>query len=285
MQVIHQKFLLDIDFPLLVFITDTQEFPPHWHEAVEIVYALEDHLKIGVNHETHMLKARDIILIGGGDVHFFPPQSLPIPRLIIQFDLSFYESFSTLLRDKRLPAALLRESTESAVPGEPGIHSVMERQLLEIMKESEQKHDGYKLALKARMFDLLILLLRRVPMESLSSYEKSRRLGRLARLDKVLLHVEQHFERTILLEEVADVANFSVFHFTRFFRETTGLTFGQYVNQYRIAKAIDYLVNSSDTITEIVYKSGFSNAKTFNRVFRQIKGCSPTVFKKAVSEV
>lgn len=285
MQALHQKFLLGVDFPLHVFITDTQEFPPHWHEAVEIVYALEDNLKIGVNHEIHLLKARDIILVGGGDVHFFPPQPFPIRRVIIQFDLSFYESFSTLLRDKRFTVALLREQTGSESPEMLSVHSAIEQQLSAIVSESEQKLDGYKLALKARMYDLLIILLRRVPMESLSSYEKSRRLSRLERLDMVLQHVEEHFGRAIPLEEVASVANFSVFHFTRFFRETAGMTFGQYVNQYRIAKAVDYLVNTSDTITEIVFKAGFSSAKTFNRVFHQIKGCSPTLFKKAVSGV
>jgi len=285
MQAIHQKFLLGADFPLHVFLTDTQEFPPHWHEAVEVIYAQEDNLKIGVNQVIHTLKARDIILVGGGDVHFFPPASMKIRRLIIQFDLSFFESFSALFRDKRFTVALLQEESDPAGGTGYNVHAAMERQLLEILAESEQKPDGYRLALKARMYDLLIILLRHVPMESMSTYEKSRRMGRLERLDLVLQHVEQNYERVISLEEVAAVANFSVFHFTRFFRETTGMTFGQYVNQYRVAKAVDYLVNTSDTVTEIVFKSGFNSAKTFNRVFRQVKGCSPTRFKKESSEV
>ncbi len=284
MQAIHQKFILGADFPLSVFMTDTQEFPPHWHEAVEVIYALEDNLMIGVNHITHTLKARDIILVGGGDVHFFPPQAQKVKRLIIQFDLSFFESFSSLIRDKRFTVALLREVAVAGTDSGDPVHAAMEHQLLEILRESEQKADAYRLALKARMYDILILLLRHVPMENLSAYEKSRRMGRLERLDLVLQHVEKNYERAISLEEVAAVANFSVFHFTRFFRETTGMTFGQYVNQYRVAKAVDYLVNTSDTITEIVYKSGFNSAKTFNRVFRQFKGCSPTRYKKAISE-
>jgi len=82
-----------------------------------------------------------------------------------------------------------------------------------------------------------------------------------------------------MLDDVAKITNFSVFHFSRFFKETTGITFCQYVNQYRIAKSVEYLLNTEDTITEIVFKSGFNNAKTFNRVFRQIKGCSPTDYK------
>jgi hypothetical protein len=60
------------------------------------------------------------------------------------------------------------------------------------------------------------------------------------------------------------------------------MTFGQYVNQFRVEKAVDALINTNDTITEIVFKSGFNSAKTFNRVFRQLKGCSPSAYKRTL---
>ena len=66
MQAMHQKFQMGMDYPLPVFVTADQEFPPHWHEAVEVIYALEDDLRVGINHEIHSLKARDILLVGGG---------------------------------------------------------------------------------------------------------------------------------------------------------------------------------------------------------------------------
>ena len=285
MQAMHQKSQVGMDYPLHVFVSVDQEFPPHWHEAVEIIYALEDDLRVGINHEIHSLKVRDILLVGGGDVHFFPPQTQPVKRMIIQFDLAFFETFAALFRDKRFTVALLRENVDPMAQGAAGVHADMEQQLLAILRESDQKQEGYKLALKARMYDLLIILLRRVPMELISPHEKNRRLGRLERLELVLRHVESHYDRVITLDEVALLANFSVFHFTRFFRETTGMTFGQYVNQFRVEKAVDYLINTNDTITEIVFKSGFNSAKTFNRVFRQIKGCSPSAYKRSLSDV
>lgn len=285
MQAIHQKFQLEPEYPLHVFLTSAQEFPPHWHEAVEIIYAIDDGLRVGIHHEIHSLKAQDILLVGGGDVHFFPPENRPIRRMIIQFDLSFFESFAALFRDKRFTVVLLRENVDPMVQGAAGIHADMEHQLLEILRETEEKQEGYKLALKARMYDLLIILLRGVPMETIPPNERNRRLGRLERLELVLRHVEAHYDRAIALEEVAGIANFSVFHFTRFFRETTGMTFGHYVNGFRVEKAVDCLINTDDSITEIVFKSGFNSAKTFNRVFRQIKGCSPSMYKRSISDM
>lgn len=277
MQAIHQKFYMNKEFPLSVYVTETQEFPPHWHEAVEIICALEEPIRIGMSQTMITLAPGDILLVSSGEVHSFPMETKPIPRLISQFDLSFLESFSPMMRDKCFALCHLQED------GEYGkTHRAMTSQLHAMLKEAVEKQLGYKMAMRARLYDILLLMLRDIPMETLSATEKSKRLERLDRLDRVLQYVESHYDQTILLEDVAALANFSIFHFTRFFRETTGLTFCQYVNQFRIAKSVDYLLNTNDSITELTYKSGFNNAKTFNRVFRQFKGCSPTDYKAAV---
>ncbi len=335
MKVLHQKLQVNTESPLQVYITDVQEFPPHWHEIVEIIYALEDELKVGVSQTIYTLKKRDICIVSGGEVHSFPIETRPLKRLIVQFHLSHFEGISPILKDKRFSMVLrnnlevknnnksekinqsqqnitfggggvyLRshmnngdgffarnlDSSTDIIPKEKridehindNIHHEMETLLLALQKENTEKNIGYKLALKARVFDLLILILRNVPMESLSDIEKNKQMQRLERLEIVLRYVDEHFENTILLDDVAKITNFSVFHFSRFFKETTGITFCQYVNQYRIAKSVDYLLNTEDTITEIVFQSGFNNAKTFNRLFKQMKGCSPTVFKDMFS--
>ncbi len=312
MPAMHQRSLVDADSPIKAYIASTEQFPPHWHEVVEIIYALEDGLRVGLHQDIHELRARDIVLVGSGDVHSFPPMGRSMPRLIVQFDPVFLESFSTLLKDRRFAVSLLRSDADGAeqagdpeaaacalTPGIPSsadahavsaaapahaavLHAAIEGQLLALLRESTERREGYRLAQKARVYDLLLLLLRSVPMEQVAPGERTRRLGRLERLEKVLAHVEQHFGRAMPLEEVAALANYSVFHFTRFFRETTGMTFNEYVNQYRVEKSVALLLNTSDPITEIVYGAGFSSAKTFNRVFHQIMGCSPSAYRKSV---
>jgi AraC-like DNA-binding protein len=75
-----------------------------------------------------------------------------------------------------------------------------------------------------------------------------------------------------------------MYHFTRFFKDTTGMTFWQYLNNYKVSKAVNLLINTSDSISEIAFNSGFNSIKTFNRVFKQVKGCSPSEFRKAIFE-
>ena len=278
MPAMHQRSLVDADSPIKAFIAHTEQFPPHWHEVVEVIYAIEDGLRVGLQQDIHVLRARDIVIVGSGDVHSFPPTGCALPRLIVQFDPVFLESVSALLKDRRFAVSLL--SCEA--PGTSALHAALEGQLLSLLKESTERQEGYRLAQKARVYDLLLLLLRGMPMEQEAPGERTRRLGRLERLEKVLAHVERHYDRTIPLEEVAALANYSVYHFTRFFRETTGMTFHEYVSQYRIEKSVALLLHTSDPVTEIVYSSGFSSAKTFNRVFHRIMGCSPSTYRKTV---
>lgn len=275
MEAWHQRNLTDDQFPFNLFITDILEFPPHWHEEFEIIYVLEEELVIGLNNELFHLKPRDIFLINSGEVHFFVTPPKKSHRIILQFELSLFQSLANSMRERKPVSPLIDLDSPQS-----GVHQDFEQQLLSIADEYTQKLPGYQLAIRARLYDLIVILLRQVPTEPYSSLERNKHLKRLERLEQVFKYVEQNHTREITLGETARAANFSVYHFTRFFKETTGMTFVQYLNSYRISKAVKYLTDTNDPITEVAFRAGFDSIKTFNRVFKQLKGCSPSSFKK-----
>jgi AraC-like DNA-binding protein len=67
--------------------------------------------------------------------------------------------------------------------------------------------------------------------------------------------------------------------FSRFFKQRTGKSVTDYLLDIRIGNAIRLLVDSSQTIGEICFSSGFNNLSNFNRIFRKRKGCSPKEFR------
>lgn len=276
MEAWHQKNLLRTDSPFNIFLTDIAEFPPHWHEEFEIVYVLDEKLDIGLNNEVYTLEPRDMLLIGIGDVHYFLTRQVRSQRVILQFKLSLFESSVAAIRDKKFISPLIKPNER------PEIHRQLETSLLAISQEYQEKNPGYTLAIKARMYDFLVTLIRYVPMDTYCQLERARHLNRLERLEQVFKYVDQNHMRQITLSDAAEAANFSIYHFTRFFKEATGMTFINYLNNYRISKAIQHLQDSNDPITEIAFQSGFESIKTFNRVFKQLKGCSPTQYRKLI---
>lgn len=273
----HQKELLHSNSPLNMFFTDVSEFPPHWHEVAEMIYVPEGSLRVGVNNEIYKLEPRDILLITDGDVHYFVPETERINRLILHFSMSFFESAFPTAKNKRFTRIIWKES-------EAGIHHLLEEQITAIIDEYSAQKDACEIAMRARLLDILVLLARNVPMQPYSPQKRNRRLNRLERLENVFTYVENNYCSDISLEEISSVANFSEYYFTRFFKEATGMTFGSYLSNYRVEKAAQLLRDTNDTITEVVFKSGFGSIKNFNRVFKQIKGCPPSIYKKTISE-
>lgn len=289
----HQKTMLSADFPLNVFFTDVTEFPAHWHEVVEVVYVLDGSLRVGVNSEIYTMYPKDILLITSGDVHYFVPEPKRVNRLILHFDRAFFESAFPAAKNKRFAKVILTDRKNADLNADsnadrtiaPSVHELLEEQILAIIEENRTKNDAYRVAMQARLFDILVILARCVPMQIYSPLERNRHLNRLGRLENVFKYIEDNYHSDISLEKISSVANFSEYYFARFFKEATGMTFGKYMNNYRVEKAAQLLKDTDDKITEIVFKSGFGSVKTFNRVFKQIKGTSPSSYKKAIFEV
>lgn len=279
----HQRNLLDQSFPFDLFISENTQFPPHWHAEMEIVYLLEGSVHISLESENYILRPRDILLISGGIVHSFISQSQGCRMIIVQFGNVFFDTYAAVLSDRRIIQPQLSKNSND-VEQIRDYHHALEEQIKKMAEEYQMKAEGYSLALKARLLDLVVFIIRSIPMERFSKQERRSRLERLERLDKVFQYVDEHLDEGIRIADVARIANFSVFHFTRFFKATTGMTFGEYLNSFRVKRAEWYLTSTEDTVTEVAFKAGFNSLQTFDRVFKSHKGCSPTEYRKAIFE-
>jgi AraC-like DNA-binding protein len=98
------------------------------------------------------------------------------------------------------------------------------------------------------------------------------------RLDKIHSFIDEHYQRRIDIQEVADLSHLSKPAFCRYFKKMTRLTFTQFVNHYRIDKAKKVLL-SGKNVTETCFSSGFESLSYFNRTFKKITGTNPISFR------
>ena len=91
----------------------------------------------------------------------------------------------------------------------------------------------------------------------------------LSRINKTFDYIESNLEKPLTLEELAEVANFSKFHFNRIFQSIVGETPFQFILRIRLEKAASLILsNKKETITGIAYKCGFSDISIFSRNFK-----------------
>jgi len=100
------------------------------------------------------------------------------------------------------------------------------------------------------------------------------------RVQKVKSFIDAHYREELRLSQLSDIAGMSDSSFSRFFKLHTGRNLSDYIIDLRLGHACRLLVDSSDSIAEIGYHTGFNNLSNFNRIFRKRKGCSPSEFRE-----
>jgi AraC family transcriptional regulator len=101
------------------------------------------------------------------------------------------------------------------------------------------------------------------------------------RMLRVLLHIQQHLDDSLALEDLARVACFSPFHFHRIFTGMVGETLQEHIRRLRLERAASQLKVSAKPVTEIAFEAGYESHEAFTRSFRGLFGCPPSAFRSA----
>ena len=83
----------------------------------------------------------------------------------------------------------------------------------------------------------------------------------------------------ISVADIAATVDFSESHFMRYFKETMGTSFVDYLRDYRLTMASRLLTTSDSAILDIASETGFDNLSYFNRVFKKKYGMTPRQFR------
>ncbi|WP_422349399.1 AraC family transcriptional regulator [Flagellimonas sp.] len=100
-----------------------------------------------------------------------------------------------------------------------------------------------------------------------------------ARLRDLHAFVDKNYQRKIEIAEVAALCNLGKEAFCRYFKKSTGNTFTNFLNQYRISQAKRLLLIGKN-VSETCYECGFESLSYFNRTFKKISGENPSDFKR-----
>lgn len=102
---------------------------------------------------------------------------------------------------------------------------------------------------------------------------------------KTVHYLKENLSEEIYLEEVADKAGMSKFHFCRTFKDHVGMTPMQFLTLNRIERAKMLMRKGGTSITTVGYKVGFNDIGEFNRQFKKVTGQTPSAFKDGMNKV
>ena len=102
----------------------------------------------------------------------------------------------------------------------------------------------------------------------------------LDQINALVSRITEHLADEHSVTALATELGMSESRFSRFFRKATGNTFTDFVNRVRISRACQLLMDTDQQITHICYEVGFNNVANFNRRFLEIRGMTPSEFRK-----
>ena len=92
-------------------------------------------------------------------------------------------------------------------------------------------------------------------------------------------YIEKKYTEKILIQDIADKLHISVRYLGKIFSHYMNMSLGNYINVYRINRAIDLMEDSSLTLTEIAGKIGLKDSQHFSKLFQNVIGMSPSHYR------
>ena len=275
-----EKVAFEADNMLLLYINrQNVNYDTHWHAAAEIIMPIENGYTALINNRnrTYELKPYDILLIPPGELHTLiaPPTG---KRLVMMFDLSVLnsvEDFSTITPILSQPVLLTADSS-------PTIHAAEVELLNRIIEEYPKRSEPMRISMiYSYLLQFFVHLGRqhvradvRFPDVSVGKQQEY-----VEKLSNIISYINTNYAEEITLEKAAAIAGFSKFHFSRLFKQFTGQSYYNYLNERRVKAAEALLLSPHMSVTDVAMQSGFTSIATFNRVFRQAKDCTPSEYK------
>lgn len=249
---------------------EEEEYPLHWHNAIEIIMPLTNDFEAICGGKDYHLNERDILIIPAGTLHNLKAQSGR--RLILLCDNNAFSSNPAL-------------SDLYSVISEPYIINAdfdkeFLRSMNQIMKDIYILYSNFSDVTEVYIYIKVLTMLARVKEYQLSEvkYDDDGQYSEKFRI--ILKYIEQNYMNDITLEDLADLAGYSTYHFSRIFKKYSNTTFINFLNRRRVKAAELLLLESGSTITDVAMQVGFASLTTFNRVFKSINGCTPSDYKK-----
>ncbi len=112
--------------------------------------------------------------------------------------------------------------------------------------------------------------------------EKREQNAHYENIEKSIAYIHENLSKKITLEELAQIATMGKTNYSVYFKKLTGMTVWEYILNARVELASSYLVESKEeyNISELAFRCGFNNSAYFNKIFKKLKGKTPSDVKK-----
>lgn len=259
-----------------------EDYDAHWHSALEMILPLENIYTVTAHGDTFVIQPGEILIVPPGELH-----ELHAPTSGKRFIYIMNISPLTKLKGFARIASIMSHSLLISESTHPNIYPDVYDLLVQIRNEYFSNHEFAELTIQSLLLNLFVKLGENHSQQEniFTNAKPSKQKEYIQLFNDALEYIDNHYTEDISLDYIAGQTGFSKFHFSRLFKQYTGYNFSDYLCFRRIKEAEKKLENPDYSITDVAISSGFASISTFNRLFKQQKGCTPSEYRKQNSHL
>lgn len=279
----EKKSHTSLDFPYNTYLCsiplDFQFVPTHWHREMEVIVIKKGNGIISLNLNSIHVTEGDLIFVLPGELHSIRQDnqnSMEYENIFFKQellrtgpdDLCHREFLDPLFKG-------LIDIPSHITPNNP-LYNTLNDCIIRLDTCCAEQSYGYQLLIKGILFQLFFIFVNNCPVKT----PCTKRTYALDKLKLILSYIETHYSESISISEIARICHYSDSHFMKFFKNCMGISFCQYVNEYRLEIAARLMKESDETILAVASACGFENLSYFNRSFKKKYGLTPGKYRK-----
>ena len=252
-------------------------YDTHCHSAVEIIVPVAGEVIYELPAHTYRVQADEVLIVPPNCMH-----NLRMEEGSARYLLLFEPDSVFGMRHLQLVDDLLR--TPVYLTGQPELQKAVRELLLQCVSCYERREFLWNTLCYSYILQMYARLGQSRAAEGPLAEPDSHQIDPEI-VDSARQYIDQNYRRAISLEDVSAFTGFSKYYFSRVFKRQTGESFSEYLRQKRVSAAEDMLLHSSRSIQDIALEAGFGSVASFNRAFREIRGCTPSNFRDIYGSV
>lgn len=237
--------------------------PPHFHDAIEIIFTTSGSSTAICNGVKYPLSTGSVFIAASNEVHYFTERTDDTTGLVIDIEPQILFGSASHFKDS-IPLYHVWNDPK------------MENSLWELVNLIHKHIHNFECDLAQ---DTLTALTSAILIFLLDCVELEKATLPNATITQILNYCQEHFTEPISLEVLSNELHLSVSHISRIFSHKLKISFSDYLNGLRLNKAINLLNEPQITITKAAAYAGFPTSQTFNRIFMAQYGMTPTQFR------
>ncbi len=286
--IMNEQLAINKHNPIIARSYDYKHFtyPLHFHQEFEIIYVKESSGERFVADRIEKFFSGDLILLGSNlphymksdDIYFNNDPVIRVKGVVIQFAYDFMSHAINNYTSFHHIKVLLDEAKR-------GIHFPHSRNK-EIIMLIEQLPTYKDFELITHLLFLLDKMATSEDKQLLASPNYDENSAKLYnnRIEKIISYLNEHYTQDLRLDTIASEVSMNTSAFCRYFKEKTGKSCVEYIQDLRIGHACRLLLNTSYDIFQISIECGFNTICHFNKTFKKRTGFSPSEYRDKVTK-